>query len=126
MPSRRPLASAATLLAALAAAPLAHAQPIEPLQSTRPAPPAPPDVAEAPAQAAKSASGLRWKVLAKGRGAERPGAHDKVIVTFTAWTPEGDLIDSSIPDGEPRTFSMDDVTKGFAEGLAAMTRGEKR
>src|SRR5262249_2435083 len=70
---------AITLLAALALAPLAAAQPIEPLQYTRPEPPAAPsDVAEAPAKAEKSASGLAWKVLAKGRGDAHPGAHDKV------------------------------------------------
>jgi peptidylprolyl isomerase len=115
------------LVAAVSAAPLAAAQPIEPLLPARPvAPPAPRDVAEAPAQAAKSASGLAWKVLSKGQGSAHPGPHDKVSVTFTGWTPEGEVIDSSLPDGEPRTFSMDDVNKGLAEGLGAMAKGEKR
>jgi peptidylprolyl isomerase len=83
-------------------------------------------VAEAPAGAEKSPSGLAWKVLAKGRGAAHPGPHDKAIVTFTAWTPGGEVIDSSIPDGEPRAFSMDDVIKGLGEALGAMAKGEKR
>ena len=47
-------------------------------------------------------------------------------VVFTAWTPEGEVIDSSIPDGEPRSFLMDDVIKGLAEGLRLMVKGEKR
>jgi peptidylprolyl isomerase len=122
----RPLA-VTTLLALLSLAPLASSQPIEPLGNARPEPPTPPrDVAEAPATAEKSASGLAWKVLAKGRGDARPGPHDKVVVTFTAWTPDGEVIDSSIPDGEPRAFLMSDVTRGLAEALATMAKGEKR
>jgi FKBP-type peptidyl-prolyl cis-trans isomerase len=124
---RRHIVAVTTLLAVLSTAPLATSQPIEPLQSARPvAPPAPADVAEAPAQAMKTASGLASRVLSKGQGTAHPGPHDKVIVVFTAWTPEGEVIDSSIPDGEPRTFSMDDVIKGLAEGLGAMAKGERR
>jgi peptidylprolyl isomerase len=123
---RPPTLAALVLLWAVSALPAA-AQPVEPLQSARPsAPAAPPDVAEAPASATKSPSGLAWKVLAKGTGAGRPGPHDKVITTFTAWTPTGDVIDSSIPDGEPRTFSMDEVMKGLAEALGTMAKGERR
>jgi FKBP-type peptidyl-prolyl cis-trans isomerase len=127
LPSRPPLLAATALLAALATARIAAAQPIEPLRSARPAAPkAPADVAEAPAQATKSASGLAWRILAKGQGTAHPGPHDKVIIAFTAWTPEGEVIDSSVPDGEPRTFSMDDVIKGLSEALGAMAKGEKR
>jgi peptidylprolyl isomerase len=105
----------------------AAAQPIEPLGSARPAaPPAPPDVAEPPPQAVKAADGLAWKVLSKGHGTERPGPHDKVRIAFTAWTPEGEVIDSSIPDGEPRSYPLDDVLKGLSEGLRLMVKGEKR
>jgi FKBP-type peptidyl-prolyl cis-trans isomerase len=127
LPSRRHVLTATTLLAALSMAPLAASQPIEPLENARPvAPPAPADAAEAPAQATRTASGLASRVLTKGQGTAHPGPHDKVIVTFTGWTPDGEVIDSSIPDGEPRTFSMDDVIKGLSEGLGAMAKGEKR
>jgi FKBP-type peptidyl-prolyl cis-trans isomerase len=106
---------------------MAESQPIEPLQRARPAvPPAPPDVADVPTQAAKTASGLAWRVLSKGQGTAHPGPHDKVIIAFTGWTPEGEVIDSSIPDEEPRTFLMDDVIPGLAEGLSSMAKGEKR
>jgi len=118
---------ATTLIAALPIGSMVAAQPIEPLQSARPVvPAAPADVAEAPAQATRTASGLRWKLLGKGEGTGHPGAHDKVNIVFTAWTPEGDVIDSSIPDGEPRAFVMDDVIKGLAEGVSLMAKGEKR
>jgi len=128
MPSPRLSVAIVTML--LTALPIGRtvvAQPIEPLQSARPVvPPAPADVAEAPAQATKTASGVAWKVLAKGEGASHPGPHDKVSLVFTAWTPEGDVIDSSIPDGEPRSFLIDDVIKGLAEGVRLMGKGEKR
>jgi FKBP-type peptidyl-prolyl cis-trans isomerase len=118
---------AITLLPALSTPLVAIAQPVEPLPRARPvAPPAPGDVAGAPADATRSASGLAWKVLSKGQGGARPGPHDKVIVTFSGWTPEGELIDSSIPDGEPRTYLMDDLIKGLSEGVGAMTKGERR
>lgn len=118
---------ATSLLAALSISLIATAQPIEPLPRARPvAPAAPADVAEAPADATKSASGLAWKILLKGQGGARPGPHDKVIVIFSGWTPAGELIDSSILDGEPRAFLMDDLVKGLSEGLGAMTKGEKR
>ena len=116
-----------SLLAALSAGPMAEAQLVEPLGSTRPeAPRAPADVAEPPAQATKTASGLAWKLLSKGQGSAHPGPHDKVTVTFTGWTPEGEVIDSSIPDGEPWTFSLDAVIKGLSEGVRLMGKGEKR
>jgi FKBP-type peptidyl-prolyl cis-trans isomerase len=116
-----------TLLAALLAAPMAASQPVEPFPRVRPvAPPAPPDVAEAPAQAAKTPSGLAWKLLSKAQGTAHPGPHDKVSIIFTGWTAEGHVIDSSIPDEEPRTFLMDDLMKGLSEGLRLMGKGEGR
>jgi FKBP-type peptidyl-prolyl cis-trans isomerase len=127
MPSRRNLLTTTTLLAALSMAPLVASQPIEPLQSAGPvAPPPPRDVAEAPATATKTASSLAFRVLAKGQGAEPPGPRDRVIVTFTGWTPDGAVIDSSVPDGEPRTFPMDELIKGLSEALGTMVKGEKR
>jgi len=128
MPSRRPpLFAVTTLLVALLTAPMAASQPIEPLGSARPsAPAAPADVAAPPADAAKTASGLASKVLAKGKGAAHPGAHDKVSIIFTAWAPSGDVIASSVPDGEPWTVLLDDAVKGLAEGLRLMVKGEKR
>jgi len=130
MPSRLPpivTLVVPIVLAALLNGPPVASQPIEPLGSTRPsAPAAPADVAEAPADATKTASGLAWKILRKGKGTALPGAHDRVSINFTGWTTEGDVIANSIPDGEPWTMSMDDALKGLAEGLRLMTKGEKR
>jgi peptidylprolyl isomerase len=118
---------AISFVAVLASGSIAASQPIEPLGSARPeAPPAPADVAAAPPQAVKTASGLAWKLLAKPQGAAHPGPHDKVSIVFTGWTPEGEVIDSSVPDGEPRSFTVDEVNKGLSEGLRLMAKGEKR
>lgn len=124
---RRYFWTATTLLAVVSTGSVTTAQPIEPLQNIRPAPPsAPADVAEAPAAAEKSATGLAWRVLTKGQGTAHPGPRDKVIVNFTGWTPEGVVIDSTIPDGEPRTYLMEELLKGLSEGLMAMAKGERR
>jgi peptidylprolyl isomerase len=125
--TRIPALAATTVAALLLTGSTALSQPIQMLQSTRPAAPsAPADVAEAPASATKTDSGLSWKQLSKPRDSAHPGAHDKVRVVFTAWTPQGELIDSSIPDGEPRTFVVDDLIKGLSEALRQMGKGEKR
>ena len=116
-----------TVLAALSMAPTVAAQPIEPLGQARPtAPAAPADVATAPADATKTESGLAFKVLAKPRGTTHPGPHDKVTITFTGWTPQGEVIASSVPDGEPWALLLDDAIKGLSEGLLLMGKGEKR
>lgn len=128
MPSRPlPALLASIFVAALLTGPTATAQPIEPLGRVRPtAPEAPADVAAAPADATKTESGLAFKVLAKPRGTTHPGPHDKVTINFTAWTPQGELIASSVPDGEPWTLLLDDALKGLSEGLVSMGKGEKR
>jgi len=104
------------------------AAPIEPLPSApRPvAPSAPSDVAEPPADATKTGSGLAWKILSKAKGSERPGPHDKVVVNYTGWTALGRVFDSSIPDDEPSTFGLDDVIPGWREALPLMAKGETR
>ena len=129
MISHRRFAVAVTAFVAapLSMSSLAESQPVEPLGSARPvAPPPPPDVAQAPAQATTTESGLAWKLLSKPQKGDHPGPHDKVTIDFTGWTPDGQLIDSSVPDGEPRTYLMDDLIAGLSEGLRLMAKGEKR
>ncbi|HVV16431.1 MAG TPA: FKBP-type peptidyl-prolyl cis-trans isomerase [Polyangia bacterium] len=90
------------------------------------APAAPADVAAAPSDAQKTPSGLASKVLFKGKGHGHPGPHDRVTVQYTGWTTDGKMFDSSIPTGEPATFPLDAVIKGWGEGLQLMVKGEKR
>ena len=88
--------------------------------------PAPPDVAQAPSDAQKTASGLASKVLTKGTGKDHPGPTDTVKVHYTGWSKDGKMFDSSVTRGEPATFPLDHVIKGWTEGLQLMVAGEKR
>lgn len=86
---------------------------------------APPDVAAAPADARKTSSGLAYKVLKDGSGAKHPGQFSKVTVHYTGWTTDGQMFDSSVQRGQPATFSLDGVIKGWTEGVQLMVEGEK-
>ena len=88
--------------------------------------PAPPDVGAPPADAQKTASGLASKVLQKGTGKDHPLADDVVRAHYTGWKKDGTMFDSSVARGEPLTFGMKEVIKGWTEGLALMVAGEKR
>ena len=109
-------------------APIAAFEPIEPLPSAPPprAPRAPKDVAEAPAEATVTASGLASKVIVKGKGGGHPGPYDRVTVHYTGWTSGGRMFDSTIPNGEPTTLALDAVIAGWTEGVQLMVTGEKR
>lgn len=88
--------------------------------------PAPPDVAAPPADAEATASGLASKVLEAGSGATHPTAASNVTVHYTGWTTDGRMFDSSVVRGQPSTFPLDGVIRGWTEGLQLMVVGEKR
>ena len=88
--------------------------------------PAPPDVAAAPADAQRTASGLASKVLTPGTGTTHPKATSRVRVHYTGWTTDGKMFDSSVKRGEPIVFSQQEVITGWTEGVQLMVEGEKR
>jgi FKBP-type peptidyl-prolyl cis-trans isomerase len=91
-----------------------------------PKPPAvPADVKAAPANATKTASGLAYHVLQKGKGTRHPAATDQVRVHYTGWTTDGKMFDSSVVRGEPASFRLNGVIKGWTEGVQLMVEGEK-
>ena len=89
-------------------------------------PKAPADVAAAPADATKTASGLASKVLQAGTGATHPSRTSRVTVHYSGWTTDGKLFDSSVSRGTPATFGLNQVIAGWTEGVALMVEGEKR
>ena len=97
---------------------------IEVIQPAKP-PPVPADVKAAPKDAKKTASGLAYKVLQKGKGTEHPTASNRVTVHYTGWTTDGKMFDSSVVRGEPTTFPLGGVIKGWTEGVQLMVVGEK-
>lgn len=88
--------------------------------------PAPADVAAAPADAQRTASGLASKVLARGAGQTHPNASSRVRVHYTGWTTDGEMFDSSVARGEPIVFGLGEVIPGWTEGVQLMVKGEKR
>ena len=87
---------------------------------------APSDVAAAPKDAEKTASGLASKVLKAGSGKDRPTADNTVTVHYTGWTTDGKMFDSSVSRGQPISFGLKQVIAGWTEGLQLMVTGEKR
>ena len=87
--------------------------------------PTPKDVAAPPKDAKKTASGLHWKVIAKGTGKIHPNKSDKVKVHYSGWTTDGNMFDSSERRNKPAVFPLDQVIAGWTEGLQLMTEGEK-
>jgi peptidylprolyl isomerase len=87
---------------------------------------APPDVAAAPADAAVTPSGLASRQLRAGTGTTHPTATDRVTVHYTGWTTDGQRFDSSVERGQPATFPLSGVIRGWTEGVQLMVEGERR
>lgn len=88
-------------------------------------PPAPPDVAKPPATAQKTAKGVFYRFLSRGKGGVKPTEKDTVKVAYSGWTTDGHLIDSSLIKGEPAEFSLQGVMAGWTEGIPVMSVGDK-
>jgi FKBP-type peptidyl-prolyl cis-trans isomerase len=89
-------------------------------------PGAPADVGAVPAEAQRSASGLAWRVLRPGTGTRHPRPNSEVTVHYTGWTTDGMKFDSSRDSGQPATFTLDGVIRGWTEGVQMMVEGETR
>jgi hypothetical protein len=88
--------------------------------------PAPPDVAAPPPEASRTASGLASKVLVQGTGTQHPRPNSSITVHYTGWTTDGRMFDSSVLTGKPLTIGLDEVIRGWTEGVQMMVTGEKR
>lgn len=71
-----------------------------------------------------TASGLQYKVLTAGTG-EKPTATDRVKVNYEGRLIDGTVFDSSYKRGEPATFGVSQVIKGWTEALTLMPVGSK-
>jgi FKBP-type peptidyl-prolyl cis-trans isomerase FklB len=69
-------------------------------------------------------SGLQYKVVTEGTG-DIPGSTDKVTVHYTGKLLNGKVFDSSVQRGQPATFPLDGVIKGWTEALQLMKTGSK-
>lgn len=71
-----------------------------------------------------TASGLQYKVIKEGTGAQ-PKATDTVTVNYRGTLIDGTEFDSSYKRGQPATFPLNAVIKGWTEGLQLMKVGSK-
>jgi len=71
-----------------------------------------------------TASGLQYKVIKEGSGAE-PKPTDTVTVNYRGTLIDGTEFDSSYKRGQPATFPLSGVIKGWTEGLQLMKVGAK-
>ena len=69
-------------------------------------------------------SGLQYKVIREGTGAT-PGIRDRVTVNYRGTLIDGTEFDSSYQRGEPATFRVNRVIKGWTEALTLMQEGAK-
>lgn len=71
-------------------------------------------------------SGLRYKVLEEGKAdGLQPGDTDTVTVHYTGKTTDDKVFDSSVERDQPATFQLNEVIRGWTEGVGLMTEGAK-
>jgi FKBP-type peptidyl-prolyl cis-trans isomerase len=64
-------------------------------------------------------------VLKAGDGGRHPFSSSVVTVNYSGWQTNGVLFDSSYLHGEPVQFQLNQVIKGWTEGVALMVEGER-
>lgn len=69
-------------------------------------------------------SGLQYKVLKEAEG-DKPSLEDKVTTHYHGTLMDGKVFDSSVERGEPASFPLNGVIKGWQEGLQLMSVGSK-
>lgn len=71
-----------------------------------------------------TASGLQYKVITEGTG-KQPKATDTVVVHYEGKLLDGKVFDSSYERQMPAQFQLNQVIKGWTEGLQLMKEGSK-
>lgn len=69
-------------------------------------------------------SGLQYEIITEGSG-PKPNASNKVTCHYHGTLIDGTVFDSSVRRGQPATFPLNMVIKGWTEGLQLMPTGSK-
>ena len=69
-------------------------------------------------------SGLQYEILKQGSGA-KPTINDNVTTHYHGTLIDGTIFDSSVDRGQPATFPVSGVIKGWTEALQLMSVGSK-
>jgi peptidylprolyl isomerase len=70
-------------------------------------------------------SGLQYLLLEEGQGTEHPGPKTKVLAHYHGTLTDGTVFDSSVDRGQPLDFGLNQVIRGWTEGLQLMVEGQK-
>ena len=70
----------------------------------------------------KTPSGLQYKIIKPGMG-RKPTAADTVVCHYKGWLDDGTEFDSSYKRGEPASFPLSGVIRGWTEGLQLIAEG---
>lgn len=71
----------------------------------------------------KTESGLLYRIDREGDGAQATADEDVVLVNYEGKTREGKVFDSSYERGEPISFPLNRVIKGWTEGMKLVKTG---
>jgi FKBP-type peptidyl-prolyl cis-trans isomerase FklB len=69
-------------------------------------------------------SGLQYEIMKTGEG-PKPTLEDKVTTHYHGTLIDGTVFDSSVDRGEPASFPVNGVIKGWTEALQLMPVGSK-
>jgi FKBP-type peptidyl-prolyl cis-trans isomerase FklB len=69
-------------------------------------------------------SGLQYQILVEGQG-EKPALHNIVTCHYHGTLISGEVFDSSVKRGQPASFPVNGVIKGWIEALQLMPVGSK-
>ena len=69
-----------------------------------------------------TASGLQYKILRDAEG-PKPGPTSRVTVNYEGKLLDGTIFDSSYERKKPNTFGLNEVIKGWTEGVQLMSVG---
>ncbi|WP_117233919.1 FKBP-type peptidyl-prolyl cis-trans isomerase [Vibrio maerlii] len=70
-------------------------------------------------------SGLQYEYLTRGNGTLHPTATSRVKVHYHGTLIDGTVFDSSVERNEPIAFGLNQVIKGWQEGVQYMVEGDK-
>lgn len=77
---------------------------------------------DAPEQFTKTDSGLKYRIRRKSDG-EKPKRTSNVTVHYKGWLDDGKEFDSSYKRNDPATFPLNQVIKGWTEGVQLVGKG---
>ncbi len=69
-------------------------------------------------------SGLKYKIIKEGDG-KAPVPANTVVCHYKGWLDNGETFDSSYDRGQPATFPLNGVIRGWTEGLQLIKEGGK-